>query len=236
MNVLYLTFGTLLLITYCSANCSKTRKLPDTKDATSSQPKKAIVEHSIRLSFHNDLPKSEGSVEHSSKATAKHHSKILFTSPDRTQSGITGPKGLLSAKPAPKLCVEAQNVVGKSLIVASEKLTDDKTQTSAPSVDFTQLTVVSEGNEKQSSNILTESTLKEKNKQTKAKDASKDDKALQEAVTQYISISQVLNAPQSKKKEQSEAEESESTGESIASATEDRRQSSTSSTQSIQPG
>lgn len=55
---------------------------------TQEKPKKAVIEHSIRLSFHNDLPKSEGSGEYSSKKTvAKHHPKTLFVSPDRTQSG-----------------------------------------------------------------------------------------------------------------------------------------------------
>lgn len=55
-------------------------------NTASNQPKKAVVEHSIRLSFHNELPKSEGSGEYSLKATAKHRPKTLFIGPDRAKS------------------------------------------------------------------------------------------------------------------------------------------------------
>ncbi|VBB27435.1 unnamed protein product [Acanthocheilonema viteae] len=199
------------------------------------QPKKAIVEHSIRLSFHNDLPKSEGSGEYSHKPTAKHHPRTPFISPDRTQSGVIGLKDLVpSKKHAPELYLKAQTV-GKSVIVGSKKLTDDKTQISASSADFTQFSVVSEGNDKQSSKTLTESTIIESKKQTKSKNVSEYGKALQEAVTQNT-VSQVLNAVQEKEKQRSEVEESASIGESIASITEDPKQSGTSSTRSIQPG
>lgn len=47
--------------------------------------KKAVVEHSVRLSFHNDLPKSEGSGEHS-RGTIKHHPRSQF-------KGVTELKG-----------------------------------------------------------------------------------------------------------------------------------------------
>lgn len=113
---------------------------------------------------------------------------------------------------------------------------DDKTQISGSSTDFTQLTVVSEGNDKQSSKTLTESTGKENEKQTKSKNALECNKTLQEAVTENISINQVLNTAPSRKKQQSEVEESENTKNSNISPTEDNKQSVTSPTRSIQPG
>ncbi|EFO22067.1 hypothetical protein LOAG_06417 [Loa loa] len=210
-----------------------------------SQPKKAIVEHSVRLSFHNDLPKSEGSGENSPKTTVKHHAKTLFMVPERTQSGISGSKNLLPSKCLPKTLHEAKTVVGKSLIVGSEKLTDDKTPES--SVDFTQLTVLSDGNDKQSSKTLTESTTKEARKQMKEGNALKSNKASQEALTQNISIRKGLGDTKRKGKQNSEVEESESVGEkSTVSAsvvsTEDPKQSGRSQSvrqspsQPIQPG
>ncbi|VDM21499.1 unnamed protein product [Wuchereria bancrofti] len=203
---MYLTIGTLLLITYGSVNCSKAKKLAVTKDA-SNQPKKAIVEHSIRLSFHNDLQNSDGSDEKTPKIVSKHPG-TLFMSPDQTQSGVTGSKNLLS----PKLCHEAATVIKKSLIVGSEKLIEDKTQVSVPSMDFTQMTVESEENDKQSSRTLTESTMKESKKDMKSKNILKHDKASDEALTQNVSLSQTLGAEQVKVQQPSEGEESGSDG------------------------
>ncbi|VDK70631.1 unnamed protein product [Litomosoides sigmodontis] len=204
--------------------------------ATLNEPKKAVVEHSIRLSFRNDLPKSEGSGEYSLKTTAKHHPKTAPMNPDETQSGAVGSKNLALSKHTPKLYLQAQTVVGKSTIARSEKLTDDKTQISALSADFTQLTAGSEGNDKQSSKTLTESTVKENRNRGKLKSQSEYGKALQESVTQNISISQLLSAAQSKKKQQSEVEESGSTEESIASPADDPKRSSKSPARSTQPG
>lgn len=114
-------------------------------------------------------------------------------------------------------------------MVRSEKLTDDKTQISAMSADFTQLTGESEENDKQSSKTLTEST-KEKRNHAKLKNES-------ESGTQNISISQLLSAAQSKKKkQQSEVEESGSTEESTVSPTKDPKQSSEPPARSIKPG
>lgn len=107
---------------------------------------------------------------------------------------------------------------------------------SIPSVDFTQLTALSEGNDKQSSKTLTESTIKESKEQAEIKNTLKHDKVSQETVTQNVSMSQVLDAAQSKEKQHSEAEESGSTGESIASLTEDPKQSIVPAPQTIQPG
>ncbi|CAG9538663.1 unnamed protein product [Cercopithifilaria johnstoni] len=229
INVLYLTIGMLLLITYGSANCSRARKLAITKDATPDQSKKAVVEHSVRISFHNDLPKSEGSSQCSPKPAVEHHARNLFMSPDRTQSGAICSKDIAPTKHTPKLYLKAKTVVGKSLIsdkvitenkthinelsFGNEKLTDDKTQISAPSSDFTQLTAVSEGNSKQSSKTLTESAVNESKKQAQSKNAQEYD----EAITQNISINQVLKAAQNKKKQHSEVEESESVRDSIVS-------------------
>lgn len=41
----------------------------------------------MRLSFRNDLPKSERSGEYSLRTTAKHHPKTASMNPDKTQSG-----------------------------------------------------------------------------------------------------------------------------------------------------
>ncbi|VDO34366.1 Uncharacterized protein BM_BM8978 [Brugia malayi] len=222
INILYLTIGTLLLFTYGSANCLKAKKLSVTKDASSNQPKKAVVEHSIRLSYHNDLPKSEGSDETTPKIVSKHHPGTLFISPDQTQSGVIGSKNLLPSKYTSKLCREAEKVIRKSLIVGSEKLTEDKTQVSVPSMDFTQMTAESEENDKQSSKTLTESTMKE------SKNILKHDKASDEALTQNVSLSQTLDVKQVKVQQPSEGEESGSNGQSAAaiSTTDDRKQDS----------
>uniref|UniRef100_A0A915PX68 Uncharacterized protein n=1 Tax=Setaria digitata TaxID=48799 RepID=A0A915PX68_9BILA len=211
----------------------------------SEQPKKAVVEHSIRLSFHNELPKSEGSAENSFKTTAKHRPKTLFMKPDGTQSGVVCSKNLLPSKYTPtaiQICREAQKTVKKppvsfalKYIVRGEKLTEDLTQVSIPSVDLTQMTTASEEFERQSSKTLTESTMESREQQDKAFLKWKQDMPRQETPTLNITVNHVLDAEQNKRR-QPESHDSGSARESQVSVRELTKQSEKSPLLSTQPG
>ncbi|VDK77262.1 unnamed protein product [Onchocerca ochengi] len=177
----------------------------------STRPKKAVVEHSIRLSFHNELPQSEASG--SPKTTVKHRPGSVMI-PDQTQSGVIHSKDLFPSKYVPKLTREAHiTTVGKSPI-ESEKLIEDKTQTSMPSMDFTQsITTSEEYDDKQFSRTLTESNTEDyKQKKTKNSFLNLErDKASTETSILNVTMNQGSVVSQNNSKQQTKVKESEST-------------------------
>lgn len=121
--------------------------------------------------------------------------------------------------------------------MGSEKLRDDVTQCTVTSVDLTQLNAITQGNDKPSSKIVAESTIKE------SKQSMKKEKESEEAVTQNTSMSQVLRDDERKerrrrvseekdgrqrvteetKKKASEAEESESNDSVVSDAVDPKK-------------
>ncbi|MCP9258494.1 hypothetical protein DINM_001530 [Dirofilaria immitis] len=200
--------------------------------------KKAVVEHSIRLSYHNELRKSEVSGECSPKTTIKHRpGSTALMNPECTQSGAIYSKDLPLSKHMSKLCHETQTTMKKSLIVGSEKMIEDKTQLSLPSMDLTQLTTTSEEYDKESSKTLTESTMESK-EQNNAKNALlnlEHSKISPETLILNITMSKESDVAQSNSKRQHEVEKS-GNGTNHTSITEDSKQSGISPSLSVQPG
>ncbi|VDM97997.1 unnamed protein product [Thelazia callipaeda] len=111
-------------------------------------PKKDIVEHSIRLSIRNELPRSEITSDTSQQ---KHKSNAIISGLDRTQSGVLRSNEL---KAIINPSVISRQITSRSLTMDNKKIIEDKTQQSLKSLGSTQVTT-----ESGRSKTLTESTL-----------------------------------------------------------------------------